>query len=97
MAAINRASAILLAQELHNPDYGKRVGHVFQVWEDGEITLQKSGPLLWQRTLHRVYPGNPSINVRMPVGLNNHSYAMVEDRDAAIKLREAILSSALDR
>lgn len=31
-------------------------GHVYQIWEDGEITIQKSGSLLNQRTLHIVAP-----------------------------------------
>lgn len=32
-------------------------GHVYQVWQDGEVTLQKCGSLLWQRNLHMIYPG----------------------------------------
>ena len=31
---------------------------VYQVWEDGEITLQKGGSLLWQRNLHCIEPGD---------------------------------------
>lgn len=34
--------------------YGR---HVNQIWDDGEITSQKAGPLLDQRTLHMMAPG----------------------------------------
>lgn len=44
---------------LHSkPDLAKLPGMVRQVWEDGEITCQKSGELLWQRTLHCLEPGD---------------------------------------
>ena len=36
----------------NNPEAPKKHGMVYQCWEDGEITLQKSGELLWQRNLH---------------------------------------------
>lgn len=35
-----------------NDDSAKADPIVYQVFEDGEITLQKGGGLLWQRTLH---------------------------------------------
>jgi len=31
-------------------------GHTIQVWEDFEVTCQKSGGLLWQRSLHQYAP-----------------------------------------
>ena len=40
-----------------HPELAKVEGHVYQVWEDGEITLQKSGSLLHQRTLIMIHPG----------------------------------------
>ena len=39
------------------PELAQRVGHVYQVWQDGEVTLQKSGDLLWRRNLHMIWPG----------------------------------------
>ena len=42
-------SALVAAH--HKPDLAKG-SMVYQVWEDGELTLQKGGDLLWQRTLH---------------------------------------------
>jgi hypothetical protein len=47
--------AVLEAQ--HKPELAKCEGMVWQVWDDGEVTLQKSGELLWQRTLHQQSPG----------------------------------------
>jgi len=38
--------------DLHNhPEMAEQAGMVYQVYEDGEITLQKSGDLLGQRNL----------------------------------------------
>lgn len=76
--------AILAA---HKPELEKEPGHVYQIWEDGEITLQKSGPLLWNRTLHMLCPGKEGVNIPMPCKMEEHSYANVESEEVAIKLR----------
>lgn len=48
------------ARELDNPEHSKKESEmVWQVWSDGEITLQKCGDLLWQRSLHSVVPAIP--------------------------------------
>ena len=36
----------MIAARLHDVKYGERTGNVAQIWEDGEITKQKSGVLL---------------------------------------------------
>ena len=64
---------------------------VYQVWEDGEITLQKANDLLWQRTLHSM---KESINKPMEVVLwphvyGNYGYAFVTEQDA-ITIRNKI-------
>ena len=42
----------------HNPALSQIDGkHVFQLWSDGEITKQKGGSLLNQRSLHSFNPG----------------------------------------
>lgn len=78
------------------PELAKQVGMVYQVWEDGEITLQKSGDLLWQRSLHCNKPGDP----RMSISLDNfpeknvtngHAYIFT-DRDGADIVRHAIIN-----
>jgi hypothetical protein len=33
-------------------------GMVWEIWEDGELTLTKAGPLYGQRSLHMIWPGN---------------------------------------
>jgi hypothetical protein len=49
--------AALLA--LHNPA-AQQQGMVYEVWEDGEVTLTKGGDLYGQRSVHMVEPGNPA-------------------------------------
>lgn len=56
--------ALLLAN--HNEDLtrnpeGGDGAHVFQVWEDGEMTLTKAGSLYGQRGLHMIQSGHPEL------------------------------------
>ena len=44
-------------EKYNMPELAKENGMVYQVWEDGEVTLQKSGDLLWQRNLHLIKSG----------------------------------------
>jgi hypothetical protein len=46
-----------LLTEHSKPDLAKKEGMVYQVWEDGEVSLQKSGQILWQRTLFTIERG----------------------------------------
>lgn len=63
--------AVESAIALHSkPDLAKLEGMVYQVWEDGEVTLTKCGSLLGQRNLHMIYPGHPRAAV--PVSLFPH-------------------------
>ena len=84
--AINNAS---------NDSLSELTGMVYQIWDDGEITLQKSGDLLWQRSLHGV---NPAIGVvddiEWPHIHGKHSYAFVS-RDDAESIREMIREEIL--
>ncbi|QKE60868.1 hypothetical protein KRONOS_213 [Vibrio phage Kronos] len=41
----------------NNDDLAAQNGMVYQLWSDGEITLQKSGDLLGKRTLHCIKTG----------------------------------------
>lgn len=51
--ALNREELLTqLIQRHSHPELAQRSGHVLQVWHDGEVTSQKAGDLLWQRTLH---------------------------------------------
>lgn len=67
---------------------------VYQVWNDGEVTLQKCGDLLWQRTLHCDARGKASVAVApewFPSQYNGYGYIFT-DREGAYAVREAILA-----
>jgi len=42
--------------EYSEPELAQQTGSVYQLWSDGEITLQKSGSLLGLRFLHQIMP-----------------------------------------
>lgn len=78
----------------HKPELRDREGMVYQLWENGEITLQKSGSLFGARTLHQITAG---LDMSLPldimpvvVGVDAHryGYAFVESKELADKLRE---------
>ena len=43
--------------KFHKPEH-KADPMVYEVWEDGEITLTKGGELYGQRNLHCIWPGD---------------------------------------
>jgi len=76
----------------HEPKLADGPDMVHQIWEDGEITCQKSGELLWQRGLHQLRPALSNIKADakdMPEQYNEHGYAFVTD-DNANDLREML-------
>jgi hypothetical protein len=91
-----------LVRASHNPALAGEDGHVYQIWNDGELTSQKAGRLLWQRTLHTLcYPLAPKVSFPMPTVYSHKdgtSYAFVE-HDAALQIRSlmARLSGAPDK
>lgn len=67
---------------------------VYQCWEDGEVTLQKCGELLWQRTLHidqfACIPSKPEIlALDWPHRHNGHAYVFCTEEGTAT-LRQAL-------
>ena len=73
----------------HEPELGSQEGMVFQIWEDGEITLQKSGSLLWQRNLHLVSPGLMNLPKEiMPVVEEKHGYAFIKSETVGKIIRK---------
>lgn len=76
--------AFLLANHkpelLEHPEGGDGA-HVFQVWEDGEFTLQKGGSLLGMRNLHMISYPHPELKLNpmeLPMkGHATHSYVVV--------------------
>lgn len=90
-------SAIETLQELinkhSNDELAKQHGMVYQVWHDGEITLQKAADLLWQRSLHTDAPGfcNIKLNVEWPHKMRSaDNYYIFTDREGALAVRQAI-------
>lgn len=79
----------------HDPKLAGVHGHVYQIWQDGEITLQKCGELLWQRNLHRME--QPCYNGlradQMPARIGSNGYAFVT-REDAYRLRDLMIQDA---
>lgn len=76
----------------NSPEVSKLPGMVYQVWEDGEITLQKSGDLLWMRTLHCMNSGFKHclpLDI-MPVVDGTHGYIWCENKQDAEFIRGEI-------
>lgn len=68
-------------------------GYVYQVWEDGEITLQKSGPLLWQRNLYCIEMGFPDpvpVDWFPPLYRNGKHGFVFASKEDAYRIRAAI-------
>jgi len=81
------------AQDLHSLAYAKEDGGmVYQVWQDGEITLQKAGSLLWQRSLHQIVPPlkNYVAGLSLPCKSGDNSYAFVGSEADAYKVRKLL-------
>ena len=78
-----------LAHKLHNREHAKKPGHVYQIWQDGEITIQKSGDLLFQRTLHCTTQAltHPVPGLVFPETSGNNSYAFVASEKDAMDVR----------
>ena len=77
------ASILELIGLAHNPELAEvECGHVHQIWQDGEITMQKCGELLWHRSLHRVVGGIDGLKLKMPCEHGVHAYAFVTSDDA---------------
>jgi len=67
----------------HDPALAERPGMVTQIWENGEVTCQKCGPLLWQRTLHMFSSGRAHhelsdfLRENLPGKHGKHAYVFV--------------------
>ena len=80
----------------NRPELKNREGMVCEIWEDGEITLQKSGPLYGQRNLHMIEIGIPGVNIPMPDVCGSHTNMAIpyEQKDEVANLfRECVKAS----
>lgn len=64
--------------ERNKPELSTTPGHVVEVWEDGEITITKSGDLYGQRGLHQMMPPHRLFReVKMNLPIKEHSHSRV--------------------
>lgn len=56
-------------------------GHVYEIWEDGEVTLTKCGSLYGHRNLHMMKMGEPGVNVPLPDKRGPHSCMAIPGLD----------------
>lgn len=68
---------------------------VYEVWEDGEVTLTKGGDLYGRRNLHTIeYAyGMAWDKTLLPPANNNHSRIVCLDRESAYLARKIITTS----
>lgn len=93
----SKAELIEMVKAAHKPELIVERSMVYQVWEDGEVTLQKAGELFNQRNLHLMRGGSfnsPLSKDDMPVKERDHGYAVVE-REDAVELHNAITGNEI--
>lgn len=91
---MNQADTIATVNAMDCPAAAQAEGPVYQVWEDGEITLQKAGSLLWRRNLRCIEMGNESKALpcdALANKYNNHSFVFLDSHEAAAQARKLIL------
>ena len=79
----------------HVPGLDKQEGYVCQIWEDGEVTLQKSGDLMHKRNLHMIGMGHPTLAApieQMPVQMYGHGCAFVQTVEQAHELAKLLFA-----
>lgn len=75
--------------ELHSPELIKTESLVVQLWDDGEVTLQKAKDLMWLRTLHQIRGPLCGVKIKMPCDWKRGiSYAVIPSIEEAIEIRE---------
>lgn len=70
----------------------QKPGMIYQIWEDGEVTLQKCGELLWRRNLHMIEFGLKNVNIGelLPHSSGEHKFAFLADGEVVNKIRDLI-------
>jgi hypothetical protein len=85
---------IRMVWELHSPEAGAQPG-VYEVWEDGEVTLTKGGELYGRRGLHIVDSyGDGGLALpfdSLPIKNSQHSRIWAASRKDAYRARALIL------
>jgi hypothetical protein len=81
-----------MVRELHSPEAVNQP-MVYEVWEDGEVTLTKGGELYGQRTLHLDARGDPGL--ALPWDSLVHSNGLSHSRIWAATREDAYRARAL--
>lgn len=84
--------------ELHTPSLRKQNGMVYEIWEDGEVTMQKSGSLYNQRSLHSMKdPFELSLpqNQFPPETYTGHLHACIAVEDNKVEMARQLLWDAI--
>jgi len=81
-----------LIQGLSDDELAKSGDMVYQVWSDGEVTRQKCGDILWQRTLYRMCPELATYVPKelFPHELNGYGYIFTTEEGTKL-VRTAIM------
>ena len=86
------SETIAMVCALHNPEAVKEA-MMYEIWEDGEITLTKAGCLYGLRALHLISYGNEGLALppdSLPIKNAKHSRIWAADRETATKARNLI-------
>lgn len=96
------STVISMIQKAHNPELAKQEGMVYQLWQDGELTVTKSGELLGLRNLHMIEAGfirkpemySKWMHVMVPDGENAFIYCAKEDAYAIREVMQQIFTES---
>ena len=88
---------IAVLREMHKPDC-EGDSMVWEVWNDGEVTLTKGGELYGQRTLHMQAAGDMGLALpaKSLFPRFNHSRIIVATHEEAMGARGLIFGEAAD-
>jgi hypothetical protein len=84
---------IRMVCELHSPEAVRQL-MVYEVWEDGEVTLTKGGELYGRRGLHVDSYGDGGLALpfdSLPIKNSQHSRIWAASREDAYRARALIL------
>lgn len=90
---LTESEIIYAVNALHEPDAINDL-MVYEVWEDGEITITKGGDLYGKRTLHLDTRGDSSLALpwdSLAMKHSKHSRIACKDRETALKARRLII------
>lgn len=81
----------MLVAPQHDENATKQDGMVYELWNDGEVILTKSGSLYRQRNLHQDYPSFQQCDVCLGLGEIEKPYYVVcasQEREGVYEARK---------